>query len=270
MKYIGHLILAIVGPAIVAALFLVLAQLFHAHNSLQYILYAGEIIGALLIMFWFRKTMGISLAVFGLRVTYAWSYLIWSILYLVVRIAAWVVIIPQMKIQTNWLFLLGQACFFLLFNAMGEELHFRGILFTTMKNMKFRNSVLLAALVSSAVFAFFHLADLLSAGWLWFLPLMADGLALCAFRIKTKSIFWSVLVHGISNICTGALFVGAHSVDDSVVYAYIATVLVIDLLFFTFIFMQSSQQMQENVCREERQEDNVVDTTLGAPVSEVF
>ncbi|WP_165423217.1 CPBP family intramembrane glutamic endopeptidase [Ktedonosporobacter rubrisoli] len=242
MKIAGRIVLAILGPLVTVALFIMPVLLFHAYSWLKVAIYIGEISGALLLIGWYRKTTSLD---FGLKIIGSWSGLLWCILYLFIRVAAWIVLIPQVRIETNWHILLIQAGFFLLLNAMGEEIHFRGLLFSSLSSGLWSRSVLIAAFVSSGIFALFHILDFLSSGWLWFFLIACDGLALCAIRIKTKSVFWSVLVHGILNLCTGSLFIGAQTVDDAVVYLYMAVVVIIDLLFFIFLFNQAHRQQEQ-------------------------
>ncbi len=240
MKYAVRIALALLGPAIPAVLLAGLALLLHATGWSRVAIYLGEIGGVLLVLRWFRRRNPVEA---GLKLTFSWPGLTWSTLYLIVRIAAWLLLIPQIRVETNWHFLLVQAAFFLLLNAPGEEMHFRGLLFGVLRETKLQQSLLIAAFVSSALFALAHVLELSSSGWVWFFLFMGDGLALCAVRIKMGSVFWSALVHGLLNICTGLLFAGPKTAADPVVFTYIAATVVIDVLFFIFIVSQAQQRV---------------------------
>lgn len=239
MKDAGRIALALLGPVVPALLLAALAFLLHASGWGRIAIYIGEIIGALLIIRWLGKRTPIET---GLGMAFSWSNLTWSTCYLIVRVAAWLLLIPQLRIETNWGFLVVQAAFFLLLNAPGEEIHFRGLLFGTLKELKFPQPLLIAACVSSGLFALAHVMELTSSGWIWFFLFLSDGLALCAVRIKTGSVFWAALLHGMLNICTGLLFAGPKDAADSVVLTYIVAVVAIDVLFFIFVFSQEKRK----------------------------
>lgn len=234
----GRVALALLGPAIPAVLLAGLALLLHASAWIRVAIYLGEILGVLLIIRWFQRRIPLET---GLKLTFSWSATSWSTLYLIVRVAAWLLLIPKIHVETNWHLLVPQAAFFLLLNAPGEEMHFRGLLFSVLRTTKRPQSLLIAALASSALFALAHVIALSSSGWVWFFLFVGDGLALCAVRIKTGSVFWSALVHALLNICTGLLFVGPQTAADSVVFTYIAATVIIDVLFFVFIIGQKRQ-----------------------------
>jgi len=87
---------------------------------------------------------------------------------------------------------------------------------------------LTAAVVSSAVFGLFHLS-----GGLLFLPVFAaDGLAFCALRLRTDSLYPPIAAHGVLNFTTAALLLSANVVSDARAIVYVALVVAIDIAFW--------------------------------------
>src|SRR5207253_9751143 len=94
--------------------------------------------------------------------------------------------------------LLSAFAYFLLFTAAAEEVLFRGLLLRGIVGLG--AGVLTAAVVSSAVFGLFHLS-----GGLLFLPVFAaDGLAFCALRLRTDSLYPPIGAHGVLIFITAA------------------------------------------------------------------
>ncbi|MEO6892864.1 MAG: CPBP family intramembrane glutamic endopeptidase [Ktedonobacteraceae bacterium] len=244
MKNTGYVLFLFLFPLVVAGLFAVPAYLLHAYAWLSVLIYLGEIAGTLYLMQRKRSTID-----FGVSPKGSWPDGVWCVLYILLRTAVWVVLIPIVAIQTNWLILLPQALSFFLLTAPAEELHFRGLLFSSIEQLPSRkkmalSSVLVAACVSSFLFAVLHMATHFSAGWLWLVVFMGDGLAFCALRIKTGSLLTPFIAHAVVNILTGELLISATTVADNIALLYQVTVILIDLLFFVVVLSQSKLQAQ--------------------------
>lgn len=247
LKNAGYVLLLFLFPLVVAGLFAAPAYLLHAYALLSALIYLGEIAGALFLMYlMYRKRPPLD---FGLSPKCSWSDSIWCVLYMLLKTAVWVMLVPIVAIQTSWFILLPQVLSFFLLTAPAEELHFRGLLFSSIEQLPSRkkmalSSVLVAAFVSSLFFGILHMVNDFSAGWLWLVVFMADGLAFCALRIKSGSLFPPFITHAAVNILTGALLIGASTVADNVALLYQVTVIFIDLLFFVVVLSQSKLQAQ--------------------------
>lgn len=244
LKNAGYVLFLFLFPLVVAGLFAVPAYLLHAYAWLSALIYLGEIAGTLYLMQRKRSTLD-----FGVSAKWSWPDSMWCVLYILLRTAVWVILVPIVAIQTNWLILLPQVLSFFLLTAPAEELHFRGLLFSSVEQLPSRkkitlSSVLVAAFVSSFLFAVLHMATHFSAGWLWLLVFMGDGLAFCALRIKSGSLLTPFIAHAVVDILTGSLLLSATTVADNTALLYQATIIFIDLLFFIVVVSQSKLQAQ--------------------------
>jgi membrane protease YdiL (CAAX protease family) len=122
--------------------------------------------------------------------------------------------------------LLLALVYFLLFNAAAEELLFRGLLFRAILGLG--AGVVVAASASSLVFALFHLN---SAGLLFLPVFAADGLAFCALRVRSGSLYPSIVAHAGLNFTTAALLVSSRVVSDATAIGYVVLVVIVDLGF---------------------------------------
>src|SRR6266571_3267729 len=87
---------------------------------------------------------------------------------------------------------------------------------------------LVAAVGSSVVFAVFHFGS-----GLLFLPVFAaDGLAFCALRLRTDSLYPPIAAHGALNFMTAALLISSNVVSDARAIDYVALVVAIDIVFW--------------------------------------
>jgi len=143
-----------------------------------------------------------------------------------VRLVPWLLLIPLQGWTHDPVLLLSAFAYFLLFNAAAEELLFRGLLVRGFLGLG--AGVLLAASASSVVFALFHLG-----GGLLFLPVFAaDGLAFCALRLRTDSLYPPIAAHSVLNFTTAAVLVSATVVSDARAISYVLLVVVVDVAFY--------------------------------------
>ena len=150
----------------------------------------------------------------------------WSGALLAVRLVPWLLLIPLQGMTHDPLVLLSAFAYFLLFNAAAEEVLFRGLLLQGI--LALGAGVLAAATAASIVFALFHFGS-----GLLFLPVFAaDGLALCALRLRTNSLYPPVAAHAALNFTTAALLVSASVISDARAIDYVALVVAIDIAFW--------------------------------------
>jgi membrane protease YdiL (CAAX protease family) len=87
---------------------------------------------------------------------------------------------------------------------------------------------LVAATAASVVFALFHFGS-----GLLFLPVFAaDGLAFCALRLRTNSLYPPIVAHAALNFTTAALLLSASVISDARAIDYVALVVAIDVAFW--------------------------------------
>ncbi|SRR6266568_1736809 len=150
----------------------------------------------------------------------------WSGGLVAARLVPWILLIPLQGWTHDPLVLLSAFAYFLLFNAAAEELLFRGLLFQGVLSLG--AGVLVAAVASSVVFAVFHFGS-----GLLFLPVFAaDGLAFCALRLRTDSLYPPIAAHGALNFMTAALLISSNVVSDARAIDYVALVVAIDIVFW--------------------------------------
>lgn len=150
----------------------------------------------------------------------------WPAAFVAVRLVPWLLLIPLQGLTRDPLLLLSALAYFVLFNAAAEELLFRGLLFQGIRGLG--AGVLMAAAASSVVFALFHFG-----GGLLFLPVFAaDGLAFCALRLRTDSLYPAISAHAALNFTTAALLISANVVSDARAIDYVALVVAIDVAFW--------------------------------------
>jgi membrane protease YdiL (CAAX protease family) len=147
-----------------------------------------------------------------------------------VRLVPWLLLIPVQGFTHEPVLLLSALAYFVLFNAPAEELLFRGLLLQGILGLG--AGVLTAAAASSAVFALFHFGS-----GLLFLPVFAaDGLAFCAVRLRTNSLYPPIAAHAALNFMTAALLVSATTVSDARAVTYVVLVVVVDVAFYVASF----------------------------------
>lgn len=242
LKTLGFVAILFFAPLLIAGLLALPLYMAHQYRFISIAIYAGEIGGVLLFLYRWRSAVD-----FGLTLAFSWSDIFWCLLYVAARTLTWLLLVPIVAIQTNWLLLLGQCSFFLLLNAPGEELHFRGLLFSSIsrrlsQKMSPRKSMLIAAGISSLLFGLLHFFTIPSVMWL--LVFTADGLAFATLRIQSGTLFIPLMAHGLVNVLTGAVFVSAAIVADNVALTYQIALIVIDLLFFVILINQHQRPVQ--------------------------
>jgi membrane protease YdiL (CAAX protease family) len=142
------------------------------------------------------------------------------------RLVPWFLLIPLQGLTHEPVLLLAGFAYFLLFNAPAEEVLFRGLLLQGILGLG--AGVLAAAAISSVVFGLFHFGS-----GLLFLPVFAaDGLAFCALRLRTNSLYAPIIAHGALNFTTAALLISANVISDARAIDYVALVVAIDIVFW--------------------------------------
>lgn len=151
-------------------------------------------------------------------------------IFLLLRLIPYVTFIPIVSFQMNWQVLISQFLYYLIVVATAEELHFRGLLYSGIIASGYRPFI--AAIISSFLFGLLHL----SLGQPLWIPLfIADGLAWCAIRYQTNSIYPCILSHGVLNFVTATLLIIPETVDDFRALLYVSSVIIIDIIFFSSI-----------------------------------
>lgn len=150
----------------------------------------------------------------------------WSGALVGVRLVPWLLLIPLQGVTHDPLALVSAFAYFLLFNAAAEEVLFRGLLLQGI--LALGAGVLVGAIAASVVFALFHFGS-----GLLFLPVFAaDGLAFCALRLRTNSLYPPIAAHAALNFTTAALLVSASVISDARAIDYVALVVAIDVAFW--------------------------------------
>jgi uncharacterized protein len=152
--------------------------------------------------------------------------LAWATALVGLRLCPWLALIPIIGWTSDVRVLLLALVYFLLFNAAAEELLFRGLLYQAILGLG--AGVVMAASASSLVFALFHLN---SAGLLFLPVFAADGLAFCALRVRTRSLYAPIVAHAGLNFTTAALLVSSRVVSDATAIGYVVLVVIVDLGF---------------------------------------
>src|SRR5260370_9528420 len=171
-----------------------------------------------------QRTFGVR--AIGLARLPSLTYMSWAGALLAVRLVRWLLLMPLQGMTHGPLVLLSAFAYFLLFNAAAEEVLFRGLLLQGI--LALGAGVLAAATAASIVFALFHFGS-----GLLFLPVFAaDGLSLCALRLRTNSLYPPGAAHAALNFTTAALLVSASVISDARAIDYVALVVAIDIAFW--------------------------------------
>ena len=217
-----RMVATVLTPLVAGAIAMVVAQLIGVTGrERSAIFYGVQLVAALAIA---QRTYG--LRTIGLGALPRSAAFGWSAALVAVRLVPWLLLIPLVGWTRDPLQLLSAFAYFLLFTAAAEEVLFRGLLLRGIVGLG--AGVLTAAVVSSAVFGLFHLS-----GGLLFLPVFAaDGLAFCALRLRTDSLYPPIAAHGVLNFTTAALLLSANVVSDARAIVYVALVVAIDIAFW--------------------------------------
>jgi len=217
-----RMVATVLTPLVAGAIAMVVAQLIGVTGrERSAIFYGVQLVAALAVA---QRTYG--LRTIGLGALPGSAAFGWSAALVAVRLVPWLLLIPLVGWTRDPLQLLSAFAYFLLFTAAAEEVLFRGLLLRGIVGLG--AGVLTAAVVSSAVFGLFHLS-----GGLLFLPVFAaDGLAFCALRLRTDSLYPPIAAHAVLNFTTAALLLSANVVSDARAIVYVALVVAIDIAFW--------------------------------------
>jgi uncharacterized protein len=217
-----RLVAVVAIPLVAGALAMLLAQLIGVTGRGRSVAFYGvQLVVALVVA---QRTFG--LRTIGLGRAPRLAEMGWPAGFVAVRLAPWLLLIPLQGVTRDPLLLLSALTYFVLFNAAAEELLFRGLLFQGIRGLG--AGVLMAAAASSVVFALFHFGN-----GLLFLPVFAaDGLAFCALRLRTDSLYPAIAAHAALNFTTAAVLISANVVSDARAIDYVALVVAIDIAFW--------------------------------------
>lgn len=217
-----RLVAVVTIPLAAGALAMLLAQLVGVSGRGRSVAFYGvQLFTALVVA---QRTFG--MRAIGLGRVPGLAAMGWPAALVGVRLVPWLLLIPLQGLTRAPLVLLSALAYFLLFNAAAEEVLFRGLLLQGILGLG--AGVLTAALISSSVFALFHFGS-----GLLFLPVFAaDGLAFCALRLRTNSLYPPIAAHAALNFTTATLLISANVVSDARAIDYVALVVAIDIAFW--------------------------------------
>jgi membrane protease YdiL (CAAX protease family) len=218
----ARLVATVLVPLVAGAVAMLAAQLVGVTSrERSAVFYGVQLLAALAVA---QRTYG--LRAVGLGRLPGSAALGWSGGLVAVRLVPWFLLIPLQGWTHDPLQLLSALAYFLLFNAAAEELLFRGLLFQGILGLG--AGVLTGAAACSAVFALFHFGS-----GLLFLPVFAaDGLAFCALRLRTNSLYPPIAAHAALNFTTAALLISANVISDARAIGYVALAVAIDIAFW--------------------------------------
>ena len=152
--------------------------------------------------------------------------LVSSVAFVALRLIPWFALVPVVGLQLKPLVLIPALAYFLFLNAAAEELLLRGLVFKAALGLG--AGVALAAIASSVGFGLLHV---MSSGLVFIPVFVADGLAFCALRIRSGSLYPPIAAHALLNFATGALLISNRVISDRAAVTYVVAVVVVDLAF---------------------------------------
>ncbi|HAC62701.1 MAG TPA: hypothetical protein DCF68_03985 [Cyanothece sp. UBA12306] len=234
IKKIGRICVLFLFPLIGSAIVVLPAYLLKSPNWILSIsIYIGQFLFSLyLIHRWYNFSEC------GIKKYLKFTSLSWGLLFLVIRCSTWVIFLPVTVTFPGWQVVIPELLFFLFINSTTEEIHFRGLLYNGIFKETSRPQV--AAIISSVLFGLLHLF-LGQPNWI---PLfIADGLAWCAIRMRTDSIYPAIVAHALQNLLFTYILLVPTDLSYQTEMVYTIMAIIADLLFFIFATMKLRPKM---------------------------
>ncbi|WP_072924672.1 CPBP family intramembrane glutamic endopeptidase [Microcystis aeruginosa] len=236
IKKIGRITALFFFPLFGSAILALPAYLLQADNQISSLLiYGGQLLVSLYLIYrWY------SFKDCGLGGIPQLSSFLWAFSFLALRSLTWVIFLPYRVSLPKWEILIPDLLFFLFVNGATEEIHFRGLLYSgTLKEI---SRPVVAAAISSFLFGLLHL----SLGQPSWIPLfIADGLAWCAIRMRTNSVYPAILSHGLQNLLFTDILLVPQDLSPSTEIIYTVTAIAVDLVFFQLVGCKNLKQYEQ-------------------------